>query len=182
MSFSAILLCLVSTTLAWAELYVRPEAALELKYGVGQQVQKINVALNPEQFEQVKKLSKTPITEKIYTLYNVKSKEGQLIGGAVLLTDMVRTHNQTVLYFLSPEGKLTGAELIAYYEPPEYKIANSWMNENLGGKDLKNPLASGDDLPIVTGSTLTVQSIARTSRLALALWQVTSSASTRSQP
>jgi hypothetical protein len=156
---------------SFAQLLIRPELALELKYGSKAKIEKKNIALNPEQFERVKKLSKIDISEKIYTLYEVKSAEGVVLGYASLVTDMVRTHNQTILFFLNPDGKLSGAELIAYYEPPEYKVESSWLNKNLANKDLSKPLHGGDDLPIVTGSTLTVQSVGRSSRLALALWQ-----------
>lgn len=167
-----ILLMVVGSS-AWAELLIKPETALKLRFGEKSILTKKNIALNKAQLKSIQKKARWAVEEKIFTLYEIKNIDGAPAGYASLISDTVRTHTQTVLYFLDTEGMLKGAELIAYYEPPEYKISNKWMNQNLMDKTMESPLRSGDDLPIVTGSTLTTESLARSARLALILWEFT---------
>ncbi|MCB0408201.1 MAG: hypothetical protein KDD34_08360 [Bdellovibrionales bacterium] len=161
------------STFAKAELLVSPEKALGLKYGPDVEITKKNISITEAQLKELIKKVQAPLESKVYTFYIIESKsDKKTIGYGALLTDTVRAHNQTVLFYLTPDGGLDGAELIAYYEPPEYKVSSEWMNKNLKGKTQKSPLKPGDDLPVVTGSTLTIESLSRLSRLALALWQI----------
>lgn len=157
---------------AIAELLIKPEMALKLRYGETAVITKKNIALSNSQLADIRKKARWAVEEKIYTLFEIKNADGTPAGYAGLVTDTIRTHTQTVLYFSDLKGVLKGAELIAYYEPPEYKIKNKWMNRNLMDKTLKNPIKSGDDVPIVTGSTLTTESLARSARLALAVMEL----------
>ncbi len=172
MSFKWVFILLFLGGSAWAELLIKPDMALKLRFGETAVITKKNVALNNDQLQQVRKKVRWPVEEKIFTFYEIKDKNGTLTGFASLISDTVRSQTQTTMYFLDPIGTLKGAELIAYYEPPEYKISNKWMHQNLMNKTSKSPLKPGDDLPIVTGSTLTTESLARSARLTLALWEI----------
>lgn len=158
---------------ARSELLIKPDAALKLRFGDSTEITKKNIALTSEQLNSIRKKVRWAVEEKIYTLYQVQDSDQTLKGYAVLVSDLIRTHNQTILFFIDTKGTLQGAELIAYYEPPEYQVNKKWMEKNLKGKTSQSTLESGDDLPVVTGSTLTTQSMARSARLALALWEIT---------
>lgn len=181
MFFKLFAVFIFSIVSAHAELVIKPDAALKLRFGPTAVITKKNIALSDSQLADIRKKSRFAVEEKIFTLFHIANADGQPLGYASLISDTIRSKTQTLLFFIDKNGQLKGAELIAYYEPPEYKISNKWMNQKLLDKSLKNPLTAGDDLPIVTGSTLTTESLARSARLALALWEITFAKTTDSK-
>ena len=70
---------------------------------------------------------------------------------------------------LDRRGKLLGIEVIAFYEPPEYKPHKKWLGL-FSGKTANQDVLAGKDIPIVTGATLTTEAITKAVRIVRALW------------
>lgn len=72
---------------------------------------------------------------------------------------------------LDPNGKVLGIEVIAYYEPPEYLPQKKWL-ELFKGKKRDESLRLGQDIPIVTGATMTTEAMTEAVRIVRAVWEV----------
>lgn len=167
-----IYLILTFKSSAHAELLISPQKALQMKFGRNAKIEIKNIALTSDQLEKVVQLSKSQTEDKIYQFFVIRDASNKILSYAGITTDLIRTHNQTILYFINPQGILSGAELIAYYEPPEYQVKGAYFVKNLNNKSLKSPLKAGKDLPVVSGSTLTLDSLARSTRRILAVWKI----------
>lgn len=69
---------------------------------------------------------------------------------------------------LDPDGKVRFIEILAFFEPEEYKPAKRWLDQ-FGGKTLSPQLRIGGDIQGITGATLSAQAIARQVRKSSAM-------------
>lgn len=178
---------------SWAEVLLKPEDVLQATFAPSSiEIKKINVTLTPEERKKCQETASTSISQDVIPFFEIrqvvktdtqnknkninkdKSKpqeEGPILGYAGLYTSVVRKQNQTVLVLLNPQGTLLGVEIIAFYEHSEYLPPQNW-NLVFKGKPSTAPLQLGNDIPIVTGATMTTERISQTARIIRAIWQV----------
>ena len=133
----------------------------------GATAQRRTVYLTPEQVEAVQKKALSPLPSAMVTVYEARSG-GELVGRAVLDTDVVRTMPATVLTVITPDGTLGMALILQFTEPPDYLPREGWL-KTLEGHALDDDLWPGRGVRRVTGATLTVQALTDAVRRALAL-------------
>jgi Na+-translocating ferredoxin:NAD+ oxidoreductase RnfG subunit len=75
------------------------------------------------------------------------------------------------MFVINPDGTLRQAEILAFFEPPEYMPGSNWI-ALFYGKSIRDPLKPGRDIPNITGATITSNSLAQTVRQVLALARV----------
>ncbi len=147
-----------------------PEGALQSLYP-GASVEVKNYILSREQQEKAKKIAKVPVDSRLVSFYLVK-KEGKTVAYGYVDIHKVRTHPETVLFVINPQGKIEVIEILSFNEPLEYMADENWL-ALFKGKSLDNsPLRVNRDIPNMTGATLTARAITKASRRALALWKV----------
>lgn len=127
-----------------------------------------NILLTETQAKEIGSTTGLEVKERIFSFFTATDK-GKVVGYAALLVRRIRTKDQAAVYFISPAGRLEAIELVAFYEPREFKPRAEWLTQ-FKGKDPKSNLALRQEIRVVTGATLTAQSFVQGARLVLAIW------------
>ena len=132
--------------------------------------------LSKEQVERVKRLSGYPAISRIVYPYKAtrldpETGEEVLVGTAYFETHRVRSLKETMMFVVSPEGVLTRAEVLAFYEPSDY-MPNERFYAQFRGKRLNDDLRPNRGIKTVTGCTLTVNASTSAARRILAIHQI----------
>lgn len=105
--------------------------------------------------------------EKAFTLH-----EGLKDGGpwryALVLTARARSEPMRLLVRLSPKAEVESVELLAFYEPPQYRARGKFMAQ-FEGMNSDNPPRHGKNVRNVAGATITSRQSARAVHLAILL-------------
>jgi len=126
--------------------------------------------LTKQQFSKVQKRAKAQVTTRIYRYYAIKSGSKNL-GYGVLISKKVRTKKATVLYAFDLSGRLKFTEIMAFAEPPEYIPGKTWMGQ-LHNQQSSAKLTVGKDIPTISGSTLSANSLTSGARIARAIYEI----------
>lgn len=166
-----IIVLLFSAALALqAQTLIAPEAAMKLAFGEAAVVVKNSRMLTTAQAQAVAAQAKSDPGSKVFRIYEAEIG-GKPAGIGVLLSKKVRTKNAAVLYMIDPAGSLKGIEIVAFNEPSEY-IPRAEYLEHFEGKSAADTLRVGDDVPMLSGATLSARALTDGARLALALHAV----------
>jgi hypothetical protein len=95
-----------------------------------------------------------------------------LLGRALVLEEVGKTLPFRFLVSIRPDGKVDQVLLLAYREPRGYEIEREAFRAQYQGKALEDPIRRGEDIRNVTGATISVDSLSRGVRRALALCEV----------
>jgi len=108
-----------------------------------------------------------------YEAWRKDSKTGEkvLIATAYFETHRVRSLRETVMFVVSPEGKILRTEVLAFYEPTEY-MPNKRFYAQFAGKVLDDELRVSRGVKTVTGCTLSVNASVKSARRILAIHKV----------
>ncbi len=90
-----------------------------------------------------------------------------LAGAAYTDRRVVRTREALLFVAVAPDTTVQRIEVLAFFEPPDYRPAARWLTL-FKGKKLDARLAPGDAIPNLSGATLTSRAVAESARLALA--------------
>jgi hypothetical protein len=153
-----------------AQVLISPEQAAKAAFPKSTAINKLNISLTEEEKTRAQQLAQAPIEDNVFTFYEIKAKE-KILGHAGLHSAKVRTKDQTAFVAIDPKGAIVSVELIAFYEHPEYLPPKGW-NQVFVGKNMRAVLKSGQDIPIITGSTLTTERLAQAARIIRGIWQV----------
>lgn len=160
----------ISSGSGWAGLYKTREQALAEAFPGGN-IERKTVFLTETEASRVRELARLPLESKVVRYYVGLDAEGQPGGAAFLDTHVVRTITETVMVLLESDGNVKRVEILAFYEPEDYRVRQGWI-DRMNGKNLSNDLTVGRDLVRVTGATLTARALAAAVRRALALYDV----------
>ncbi len=161
------LLLLVSAAVALAGVYQSKEQALQSAFPNGETVESINLFLTPEQVAGVEKASGARLDSALYTFY-AGSHAGKITGYAAIEAATVRTLPQTVLVVLEPDGRVRFTEILAFFEPEEYRPPRRWLDQ-FSGRELSAELRVGGEIQGITGATLSAHAVSRQVRKSAAL-------------
>jgi len=126
--------------------------------------------LTKKQFSKVKQRAKAQVKTRIYRYYAIKSGSKNL-GYGVLISKKVRTKKATVLYAFDHSGRLKFTEIMAFAEPPEFIPGKTWMGQ-LQNQQSSAKLTVGKDIPTISGSTLSANSLTSGARIARAIYEI----------
>jgi len=121
-----------------------------------------DVILTDEMASRLEKLARARVRERMVTFYVAHKGEG-IVGYAAVHSHVVRTKRETFLLAFEPDGRIRRITVLSFLEPPEYLPPDRWL-EQLRGKGTGDRLAVGDDLPPITGATLTARGLAEQAR------------------
>jgi hypothetical protein len=121
-----------------------------------------DVILTDEMVSRIEKLARARVRERVVTFYVART--GSAVKGyAVIHSHVVRTKRETFAIAFEPDGRIHKVTVLAFLEPEEYKPPERWLAQ-LEGKGPNDRLATGQDIPPITGATLTARGIAEESR------------------
>lgn len=162
--------------LAWpalvrAEVFHSKEEALALAFPAGTAVESRSMVLDDAQMARVQALAGTAPESKLFT-YHVGRRDGAVVGYAVIDTHTVRSLPEAFLAVLAPDGTIERVLLLAFYEPPEYRPPERWLEQFVGRRLDTDGWRVGRDLHGIAGSTLTTHAIRNALRKITALHAV----------
>ncbi|WP_457594382.1 FMN-binding protein [Hydrogenimonas sp.] len=168
-SSSSLLLILLCLSQPLEAKKVDLEAMLRSGYGDSVRIERKSLLLTRAEAVDVQKAARMRLSSRIVRLYLVK-RDNKTLRCGVVLSRKVRTKKAAVLYLITPEGRIDRIEILAFAEPPEFKPSGRWL-ALFDGKSLAEPLRSGEDIPAISGATLSARNVADGARLALAIVQ-----------
>jgi hypothetical protein len=165
-----LLLLLLSFTVSFAQLLGDPVALTQHAFNA-KSVESQNIILSEEQTQQLSKASMQKIETKLYRLYIAKN-DAKIVGYGVLLNKKVRTKTAISLYLIGTDNKIKSIEIVAFNEPMEYLPTKTWL-DGFDNKSAANTLRLNQDIPTVSGATLSARAITDGARIALSLIDIT---------
>lgn len=152
---------------ARAGTYMNKDQALKLAFPTADAVETKTLYLTGEQKSRLAALSGAAPESAIHTFYRGRDA-GTVTGYAAIEATTVRTLPQTLLVALTPDCRVRFVEVLAFFEPAEYKPPGRWLDQ-FREASLSPGLRVGGDLQGITGATLSARSVARQVRKTTAL-------------
>jgi len=166
----SVVITLLINFYAFSKVYMTRDEALRVAFPDADIIVKKNIFLNSEQVKEIESLAKTKLESKLYLFYEGK-KGDETLGYAVIDTHRLRTMTETVIIVVNPDGTHRMTEILAFFEPPDYKPEDNWI-DLFNGKALNDSLGMGRDIPNITGATITANSLMNSIRRVLAVYNV----------
>jgi electron transport complex protein RnfG len=161
-----VFLLLIAFTGSFAQVLGDPVALTQRAFGA-KSVESQNIILTQEQTQQLAKASLQKIDTKLYRLYIAKN-ESKTLGYGVLLNKKVRTKTAIALYLIGTDFKIKSIEIVAFNEPIEYLPTKTWL-DGFDNKSAADTLRLNQDIPTVSGATLSARAVTDGAREAIAL-------------
>ena len=158
---------LISPIAAQSKVFMNRDEALKLAFPDADRINKKEIFLTEQQAREIESLSKSRLTTRLYIVYE-GIKGGKALGYAIIDTHTLRTKTETVMFVINLDGTLRQAEILAFFEPPDYMPVSNWI-ALFYGKSIKDSLKPGKDIPNITGATITSNSLAQAIRQVLAV-------------
>ncbi len=130
-------------------------------------IEKRQFRLKPQDVQILQKEAKTEIDSDTVRFYKVKNND-TTEGYGVLIIKKVRTKSAAVLYIMDNTYRLKSIEIVAFFEPKEYKPNVSWQ-KSFEGKTKEDNLFEGKTIPAISGATLSARAVTDAARLAIAI-------------
>lgn len=162
---TALLLFILSMNV-FAQVLGDPIATTQRTFNA-KSVETRNLILSDTQMDQLEKSAQQKIDSKLFRVYLAKN-DAKTVGYGVLINKRVRTKTAVALYLIDPGLSIRSIEIVAFNEPIEYLPTKTWLSV-FDDKTAQNTLRLNQDIPTVTGATLSARTIADGSRIALSL-------------
>ncbi|HHE05907.1 MAG TPA: hypothetical protein ENK90_02160 [Epsilonproteobacteria bacterium] len=168
--FVCMLLGTLFVTCSYGKAHISVDEVVKTSFKDVTEVKPRSLILSKAQFSKIRAMAKAAVKTKVYRYYDIMSKSKK-VGVAVLITRKVRSKKATVLYAFDRTGTLRFSEIMAFGEPPEYIPGSIWMGQ-LQNRKPDAKLTIGKDIPTISGSTLSANSITEGARVARALYEI----------
>jgi len=162
---------IIDPWIGYATVYLTPEEALKRLMPEDSKVKQETIKLTSIQKEQVEKLVGSGIRENEYTVW-IGDKDEKPAGYAVTLDVIGKERPITFMVAVSPEGKVSGVEVLIYRESRGSEIRSKRFIQQFINKTITSPLILGRDIDAISGATLSSRSITHAVKKALALVNV----------
>ncbi len=152
-----------------AKLLISPIDAMKQSFGENSEISKKNILVSKSQIKIIEQDAKAKTTTKIFRVFKAKIDD-KILGYGIILKRKIRTKSAVILYIISNDGVLKSIDIIAFNEPLEYIPSKTWIkqfNELPTNKMLK----VSQDIPTITGATMSARSIVDASRIAFAFYK-----------
>ena len=151
-----------------AEVLITKEKALYVAFPDAESIEDKALIITDKNAVELQKKYKVSIPSRIISL-NIARKGDNILGYSVTDTHTLRTKSQTIMVFINSDGQLNYVEILAFYEPPEYKASERWL-DLFRNKTIKDDLRAGHDIPNMSGATISSNGTSEAVRRALAVY------------
>ncbi len=169
LAFLIINLFFVSSN-SYARVFISKDEALRLAFPDSDTIEKQSLFLSKNEVESIEKLGRSKLDSRLFLFY-VGKKNGEAIGYAAIDTHTVRTKSQTIIVVINPDGSLKYTEILAFFEPLEYKPTEGWINL-FKDKKISDGIKIGYDIPNISGATLSSNGTANAVKKVLSVFEV----------
>ena len=140
-----------------AQVILTKDAALKLYFPTAKTIERKTIFLTDEQVQMIQDISRTKVDSKIITYYIDHEASG--IGGyAFIETRTMRTMPATFMIVMLPDGTVRSVELLAFYEPEDYKPPAKWLQQ-FQQKNISNDLWLKRGIQNIAGATISAYAI-----------------------
>ncbi len=155
-----------------AKVFMKRDEALNAAFPEASEIKKNEIFLSSEESREIESVSKSKNDSKLYIIYEAKNGN-KTLGYAIIDTHTLRTKTETVMFVINPDGTLRQAEILAFFEPPDYQAGDNWI-ELFEGKSAEDGMRMGKEIPNITGATITANSLSQAIRRILAVFRLAS--------
>jgi hypothetical protein len=166
----AALLSLLAAAPAAAEVFLSQREALALAFPNADRIERRSVVLDDAQAAAVERLSGAPLESRLVTLHQ-GFRGDALLGYALIDVHTVRTLPEAFMVVLTPDGRVAGLRMLAFYEPAEYKPPERFLAQ-FDARALAPELRLGGAIHGIAGSSLSARAVTTGVRRSLALYEV----------
>jgi len=152
-----------------ATVYHTEDEAVAIAFPTATRVDTRNVVLSEDVRARVSEQVGYPIKERLVVLREAWQGE-TLLGRAFCLDEIGKTLPFRFLVALRPDGAVEQVLVLTYRESRGQEIERATFRSQYEGKSLADPIRRGDDIRNVSGATISVDSLSRGVRRALAIW------------
>lgn len=154
---------------ATGPLYMTKDVALKL-YFPNHSIERKSEYLSTEQKHSIKQEGRAPWDHGVVTYYIAKN--GSTIAGYVFFESVtVRTKTATYMVVVNPNCTIRGIEILAFYEPEDYKPSERWLGQ-FHDRNLSSDLTLKSGIKNIVGATLSAQALSEGARKYLAFCKV----------
>lgn len=168
---AAALLLAAGPLLLGASVYHSEEEALAIAFPEATEITRETHVLGDAARARVAERSGVP-ARKHLVVFHAARREGELLGRAVLLEEIAKSLPFRFLVAIRPDGSVDQVLVLTYREPQGEEIRHESFRRQYRGKSLADPIRRGRDIRNITGATISVDSLSRGVRRALALHAV----------
>ncbi len=149
--------------------YMSKDAALKI-YFPDQTINRKTEYLDAEQKKAIKQKARAPWDHSVVTYYEAVHN-GKVTGYAFFESEIVRTKIATYMVVINADGSVRGVEILAFYEPEDYKPPRRWL-EQFHRRTLADDLTLKSGVKNIVGSTLSAQALSDGVRRYLAFFEI----------
>ena len=143
---------------AYAHDYLSTEQAQKILFPQAEAFEKKIIVLSDEQREQIKKRSGVRQRSAHPQVWKAQKKD-QLVGW-VLLDEVIGKHEYiTYAAGISPEGHIVGVEILSYRETHGGEVRKDSWRSRFKNKTLADPFKLDQDIPNISGATLSCRNL-----------------------
>lgn len=129
------------------------------------------ITLSNAQRDEVKKLAGVAQRQPVQKSWRVE-KNGELLGW-FMVDDVIGKHDFiTYATAISNQGTVVGVEIISYRETHGGQIRQAQWRSNFLGKSLQDRFKLGQDIPNISGATLSCRNVTDGIKRLLAIYQI----------
>lgn len=152
---------------ARARVEMTQDEALRQAFPPPLEVERRTLYLDDAQAKQAGEAAGVPIEVRVVPYY-VGRSAGVITGYAYFDTHLVRTLPETVMIRVTPAGAIVAIDIIAFDEPPEYRVTTRWL-EQFRGRDADEAPRLPGAIRSLSGATLSARAVTDAARRVLAL-------------
>ena len=156
---------------AYAVSYLTVPQAQAALFPTADQFVDAKMHLTDEQRDAIKKLSGSRQRESEQPVWRVEQGGMQL--GWFFVDEVVGKHEFiTYAAGLTPDGHVRGIEILVYRETYGHQVRNAEWRQKFAGKTLADPFKLDEDIPNISGATLSSANVTKGVKRLLVLQQV----------
>ncbi len=151
------------------DVYLTKKEAFAVAFPGAEKIKKEKKWLTDTQKEAIGKILGEEYNERRVTYYFGLNEEGQPIGAMVIGNEIGRSYPITFMVVINPDGTVKDVEIMVYREPHGWEVRfESFLSQFFG----RNAGDLFDNINNITGATLSVRSLTRGVKKAVAEYQV----------
>ncbi|MGP0566404.1 MULTISPECIES: FMN-binding protein [unclassified Nitrospina] len=150
-------------------VYLTKMEALKLAFPNTRFVKKKKVWLSEAQREAISNILEEDYDERRLTWYIGLDDKKEPLGYMVVGNEIGRSYPITFMVVINPDGTVRDVEIMVYREPHGWEVRFEPFMSQFFGRDSKNPF---NDINNITGATLSVRSMTRGVKKAVAAYKV----------
>lgn len=156
---------------AYATDYLTPEEAAAIFFADADRQIPLLLQLSKDQRKRIKTLS--GMRQRWETQQAWRAERGDELLGWTIVDEVIGKHEYiTYAAAISPDGKVLGVEVLSYRETHGGEVREAKWREHFVGKTLQDAFKLDEDIPNISGATLSCRNVTDGVKRLLALQQV----------